>query len=300
MRLITLIIICLLTNGPLRSQKFTTIPFKDGVLHYKVYGEGIPVLIINGGPGMNSDGFKPLAEKIGETAMAIIYDQRGTGQSLLNEVSEATISMDAMVADIETIRHHLNLDDWVVMGHSFGGMLASYYAAIHPDRVQGLILSSSGGIDMRLFNTLDITARLTPMDRDSLSYWNSKIATGDTTLYARLQRGKYLAPAYVVNKSNIPTIAERLTQGNRIINEMVIRNMRKMNFDCTRQLKNFTCPVLIIRGRQDIIPEEVGNYAHKVFPNSQLVLLDNCGHYGWLDRPQAYLSEITTFLRYIR
>ena len=300
MRLLTLILICILINGPLWSQKVNTIPCKDGVLHYKVYGDGLPVLIINGGPGMNSDGFQPLAEKIGETSMAIIYDQRGTGQSTLNKVSEATITMDAMVGDIETLRQHFNLDEWIVMGHSFGGMLASYYAARYPDRVQGLILSSSGGIDRRLFNTLDIPSRLSPTERDSLRFWNRRIAEGDTSYYARLQRGRYLAPAYVVNRRNIPVIAERLTQGDRRINSLVHENMRQMEFDCTEELKVFNAPVLIIQGRQDIIPEEVGRHAHSVFPNSQLVLLENSGHYGWLDRPQAYFTEITSFLRFIR
>ena len=70
-----------------------------------------------------------------------------------------------------------------------------------------------------------------------------------------------------------------------------------MEFDCTEELKVFKAPVLIIQGRQDIIPEEIGRHAHSVFPNSQLVVLENCGHYGWLDRPEAYYDRINDFIQ---
>jgi proline iminopeptidase len=60
--------------------------------------------------------------------------------------------MSMMVKDLECLRQHLRLDRWIILGHSFGGMLARYYATIHPQRITSLSLSSSGGIDLELLS----------------------------------------------------------------------------------------------------------------------------------------------------
>ena len=57
------------------AQQSQFIEENDGLIHYRVFGDGLPVLIINGGPGMNSDGFSGLAETLGKSYNAIIYDQ---------------------------------------------------------------------------------------------------------------------------------------------------------------------------------------------------------------------------------
>ncbi|MEP1306942.1 MAG: alpha/beta hydrolase [Balneola sp.] len=273
---------------------------QDGnTIHYRVFGEGIPILIINGGPGMNSDGFAGLAETLGKSYKTIIYDQRGTGKSKLNRVNSETISLELMAKDIETIRNELDLEEWLILGHSFGGILASYYTTKYPERVSGLILSSSGGLDLELFSSLNITARLTPLQRDSLNYWTRQIQNGDTTYYAILQRGKYLAPAYLNNKSFIPSVAERLTQGNSTINSLVYQNMRRINYDVSADLKTFSKPVLIMQGKHDIIPIAVSKKAHSIFKNSKLVVLPNSSHYGWLEDPKMYFSNIDSLINLI-
>lgn len=284
----------------INAQKDAYIQFEDNVIHLAAYGEGQAILIINGGPGMNSEGFKSLAKILGISNKAIIYDQRGTGQSNIAKTDSNTITMDSMAHDIEAIRKYLNLDNWIVLGHSFGGMLASYYASKYPERIKGLILSSSGGINMDLFSRLSITSRLTNSERDSLNFWNARIAKGDTTYFARLQRGKFLAPAYLFDKSHVPTVAERLTQGNTTVNQLVYQNMRKIGFDCSEGLKKIKVPVLIIQGKEDLIDEETAEAALKIFQNSTLVILENCGHYGWLDQPQLYFKSIDEYLEKLK
>ncbi len=287
-----------LTSFKAMGQKTIDIKDGDNTIHLNVFGEiGTPVLIINGGPGMNSNGFADLAKTISKNNKAIIYDQRGTGESSIPLANRETITMDHMVADIEIIRRHLKLDTWIVFGHSFGGMLASYYAAQHPERISKLILSSSGGIDMELFSGLNITSRLTEKQRNAVNYWARKIANGDTTYHARINRAKNLAPAYLYNKSFVPKIAERLTQVNMQINTLVFQNMRTIDFDCKEKLFEFKKPVLIIQGKQDIVGEHIAEKAHNTFPNSKLVLLENCAHYGWLDQPVQYFNYIDTFLK---
>ncbi len=298
MKIAKLICFLLLLSTLMYAQP-TNLAYADGIIHLEQYGSGTPILIINGGPGMNSQGFRHLAKIIGEKNRAIIYDQRGTGESTISEINSSSITLDKMTEDIEVLRKHLNIEEWVVLGHSFGGMLASYYAAKHPKATKGLILSSSGGINLDLFSQLDIRARLSSTERDSLTYWTSQIANGDTSYHARLKRGTFLAPAYLYDRSNLETVAHRLTQGNWTINGLVFQDMRSINFDCSSALKTFEKPVLIIQGANDIIAESISEYAHEVLPNSTLVVLEKCGHYGWLDQPEQYFSAIHSYLDHL-
>jgi len=293
-RLIFLIIVVISTS--IFSQNEINIASGENNIHLKTFGKGKPILIINGGPGLNSEGFEQLAKILGKSNKTIIYDQRGTGKSKLNKINKNTITLDLMIEDIETIRKHLKIEKWVVLGHSFGGMLASYYVSKFPDRTKGLILSSSGGIDMELFSDINISSKLTFKEVRSLNYWNTKIAAGDTTYHAKFMRGKYLAPAYLYNKSHVNTIAHRLTQVNYFINNLVVQNMYKIGFDCKEGLKKFSSPVLIIQGGQDIISRKVAENAHAIFQKSELVILKECGHYGWLDQPILYFMNVRNFL----
>ena len=300
MKKILTLLFAIIASAAIHAQQEINIQVGEDVIHLKTFGKGQPLLIINGGPGFSSEGFISLAKILSKSAKAIIYDQRGTGKSTIDGINSSTITMDLMVKDIETIRKYLEIEEWVVMGHSFGGMLASYYASKHPNRINGLILSSSGGIDLDLFSNLDVNGRLTRLERDSMNYWQNQLSRGDTTYFARLQRARYLAPAYVYDKSHVNTIAERLTQGNMRINGLVFQNMQKIGFDCVAELRTFPSPVLILQGKDDIINKRIAQKAHTVFKNSKLVLMEKCGHYGWLDQPEIYFPEIRDFLRLIQ
>lgn len=292
-----LLMICHLNgNCQLSGFAFST---DSTPIYFRTYGSGKPLLIINGGPGMNSDGFQSLAIELSKNYQTIIYDQRGTGNSFLNDINPKTITLKLMMDDIESLRRHLNLQKWSILGHSFGGMLASYYATLHPGSIDKLILSSSGGIDLDLLNYFNesLNSRLSKEAQDSISYWTQKINSGDTSHHAKLQRGRFLAPAYVVDEKFIPVIAERLTQGNQTINQLIWEDMRKLNFNCAGKLKTFKKPVLIIQGKQDLVKAGTAEKAHQAFVNSKVVYMDHCSHYGWLDNKEVYFKEINTFLK---
>lgn len=280
------------------AQTDNFLEVENGVLHYKIYGEGNPVLIINGGPGMNCGGFSSLAELLADSNEVILFDQRGTGQSKLNTVDSTTVTMDLMVDDMEKLREHLGFEKWTVLGHSFGGFLAQYYASHYPDSFRGMILSGSGGIDLELLSYFgaNMNIRLSEQEKDSLNYWNEQIKQGDTSYTAKYNRGKCLAPIYLYSREYIPLIAERLTQGNSQITDLVYKDLYKINYDCKKSLKHFSKPVLIIQGRQDIVGEGTAYKAHQILENSDLVFLNECGHYGWLEQEEKYKQAVSSFL----
>lgn len=281
------------------SQTDATITSGNSKLHFRTFGKGKPLLIINGGPGMNSEGFAGVAEEISKFGyQTIIYDQRGTGKSTLEKINSETITMDLMVQDMENLRKHLKIDKWIILGHSFGGIMAAYYTTKHPETIDKLIFSSSGGLNMSFTSYVQnrLQNNLNKIQRDSLSFYQRKLEAGDNSMATLKKRASFLANAYVFDKSKAPIIASRLTQTKFEINALVFENLRKIDFDCTYKFKNFTKPVLVLQGKNDIISIETAQEIANAFPNSKLVLMDNCAHYGWLDAPKVYFDSIKSFL----
>ena len=114
-------LLCLALSTIALAQTVIKVPTSDHTIHVESFGTGEPLLIINGGPGMNSQGFRPLARTLGRTHRAIIYDQRATGKSVLENADTNNVTLDLMVADIDAIRTHLKIKKWAVLGQSFGG-----------------------------------------------------------------------------------------------------------------------------------------------------------------------------------
>lgn len=281
------------------SQTEEIISSGNSKLHYKTFGTGNPILIINGGPGMNCEGFGSVAQEISKmNFQTILYDQRGTGKSSVEKANSETITMDLMVEDIENLRNHLKIKKWIILGHSFGGIMASYYATKHPETIDKLIFSSSGGVNMNFTSYIQerLSNNLTKTQRDSLNYYQIKVSQGDNSIKTLQSRANYLANAYVFDKSKVPVIAERLTQTKFEINSLVFESLRKIKFNCTHAFANFKQPVLILQGKNDIITTQTAQEIANAFPNSKLVLMENCGHYGWLDAKELYFKTIKTFL----
>lgn len=281
------------------SQTEEVIRSGNSNLHYKTFGSGKPILIINGGPGMNCEGFSYLAKELAKmNFQTIIYDQRGTGTSTVEKANSESITMNLMVQDIENLRKHLKIEKWVILGHSFGGIMSSYYATKHPETIEKMIFSSSGGVNMKFTSYVQerLNNNLTKTQRDSLSYYQHKLNNGDSSRETLRLRAKYLANAYVYDKSKALIIAERLTQTKFEINSLVFESLRKIKFDCTNSFKDFKQPVLVLQGKNDIITTDTATEITTSFPNSKLVLMDNCGHYGWLDANELYFNSIRHFL----
>jgi proline iminopeptidase len=132
-----------------------TAPYAHGMLDVgdgnQVYWEtsgnsaGKPLVVLHGGPGQGCDermraGFDADKYRI------VLYDQRGCGRSTPSAADPATDmrhnTTQHLVADLELLREHLDIDRWLLRGASWGCTLAVAYALKHPDRVSEIVLSA--------------------------------------------------------------------------------------------------------------------------------------------------------------
>ncbi len=123
---------------PFHSGRLKVSPLHE--IYYEVSGNpsGKPVIVLHGGPGGGSSPsmrryFDPQAYRI------IMFDQRGCGRSTPHAELRENTTWD-LVSDIETIRRHLDIEQWQVFGGSWGSTLSLAYAQTHPERVTELVL----------------------------------------------------------------------------------------------------------------------------------------------------------------
>jgi proline iminopeptidase len=104
---------------------------------------GKPAVVLHGGPGSGCTPwhrrlFDPMAYRV------VLFDQRGCGRSTPHasapDTDLTTNTTHSLVADIERLREHLGIERWLVLGGSWGSMLALAYAEGHPRRVTEMVL----------------------------------------------------------------------------------------------------------------------------------------------------------------
>ena len=136
--------------SPAPPEPFATgrLDVGDGhVLYYEQVGNpvGTPIVFLHGGPG---SGCTPADRRNFDLGRhhAVLFDQRAAGRSTPHASDEgvhwASIDMDHHVADIEQLREHLGIEQWIVFGISWGSVLGATYAERHPDRVSAVVLAA--------------------------------------------------------------------------------------------------------------------------------------------------------------
>ena len=115
----------------------------DGTeINYRVLGYGAPVVCLPGGPGRAAEYLGDLGCLVGSRRL-VLLDPRGVGGSA-DPADAASLGVDRLVDDVESLRAHLGLQRMDLLAHSAGAVLATLYTAAHPRRVSRLILVTPG------------------------------------------------------------------------------------------------------------------------------------------------------------
>jgi proline iminopeptidase len=273
---------------------------RDGFeLHYRTVGTGTPMVILAGGPGLEVDYIVPMADHLPASYQKVFLEQRGTGRSTLPEVKADALTLKLVVEDLEALRVHLKQERLLLVGHSWGGVLAMRYAAAYPDRVDRLVIIGSPGPSPRFREWFrdNIVARMRTEDVEAMQHWAAAAERGMDADKAMLEALKAMVPGYVFDRAKGLTMAAQLPDGmfNVQVNMLMEAN-GVMGDDFTGELKSLRRPVLIVHGHQDPIGQFCAEEIHRAIAGSQLRYIAKCGHFPWIEQPEEFQRIVAEFM----
>jgi proline iminopeptidase len=251
--------------------------------------------LLHGGPGGDHSGFKPAFSPLADRMQVIYVDHRGQGRSARGP--KETYTLDNNVEDLEALRQHLGLEQVVVIGVSYGGMVALAYASRYPESVSHLVAIVTSPSYRFLERAQAILA-----ERGT----DEQRAMGDILWAGAFEDEEQLQQYYAVMgplyslKFDPAKAAESRARGIRsidAINEGFGGFLR--TYDVSRDLHKVTAPTLVIGGRHDwICPPEFSEEIARLIPHADLRMFENSSHSVAADEPDALMDLIKGFVVY--
>jgi pimeloyl-ACP methyl ester carboxylesterase len=274
----------------------TTISVRGVSLFVKVIGQGYPILLMHGGPGMDHSSLLAL-QPCADQFTLIFYDHRCNGRSEGAEVTSMT--WENLTADVEALRQTLGFDKWAVLGHSFGGMVALEYALRYPKNVSHLLLMDTCG-DTRWVqqNAPEILAKRgysAAAVQGARRFFNGQLAP-DEVFSTALK----FARAYY-DRSSLLTLFRQIVPGSRakMRPEAQVYGFSQLltGWTVMDRLGEIKMPTLVLAGRDDFQfpPEHQAILADRL-PNAQLELIERAGHNAPMERPEEVIEAVRRFM----
>jgi pimeloyl-ACP methyl ester carboxylesterase len=273
----------------------TTLQIRDVSLYVKVIGQGYPLLIMHGGPGMDHTSMLPLRPCADQFTL-IFYDHRCNGRSHGADVSSMT--WENLTADAEALRKTFGFEKWAVLGHSFGGMVALEYALRYPQSLSHLLLVDTCG-DTRWVqhNAPEILAKRgysAAAVQKARRFFNGQLKPREVLPAAiRFMRAYYY-------DFSLLAMARQMIRGPRVKMrpEAVIFGFGQLfpGWTVMDRLGEITVPTLVLAGRHDFQfpPEHQAILADRL-PNAKLEIIEQAGHNAPMERPAEVADVIKRF-----
>ncbi len=253
-------------------------------LYYEVKGSG-PRLLLIGGTGWDLRVPKSLFERGLQKHFEVLrYDQRGQGQS---DKPDIAYTMQDYADDAAHLLQALGWDSVLVLGISFGGMVAQEFCLRHPQLVQRLVLActSSGGAGGASFPIH--TLEQLPLDEYASQFLMLANRTRDAAWQATHQQ------LFAAMQNDIRSARENMTNEARIGLQRQLG--ARMQHDTWQRLPQINFPVLLCGGVDDELcpPQNLHNLAQQI-PGAQLQMFKG-GHGFYMEDPRA-ATAIREFL----
>jgi proline iminopeptidase len=278
------------------------VSMENARLFYEVIGEGEPIIVVHGGPGLDHTYLQPGLDALATRHTLVYYDQRGTGRSGASLDSE-TINIDTFVEDIEALRQTLGFERVSVLGHSFGSLIAMEYAFRHPETVRALILMNpvEPGTRYRTRTGERQRARQTAEDREELSE-----LTQSEAFQAR--DAATLSQIYRIAFRQVLKDRDRVAELELDLQNSTARNGQDVaallggslgEVEWWERIPEILSPTLILHGRYDAPPVDMSRELAETFPVGMLEVLDS-GHFPYMEDREGLLSAVSGFFAGLR
>lgn len=278
----------------------------DCELYVEEEGQGVPIVLLHGGPGATHHYFHPFFSRARDFARIIYYDQRGCGISGYCPGSGYTVSQ--AVEDLENLRRALKIEKWVVVGHSYGGLLAQAYSLRYPESLSGLILvGASEGMHVPLkptrqfdfFSDEEKAKRRQIRSELGLLIKEKKIPQEkfvELLVYNNFLNGDWKRQNFF--KPTAERFAEiALYEWKQDTNFNGVMSQDANRIDLQGAFDGFPVPTLIMEGEWDLTwNTDKREILHKNHPGSRLMMFAHSSHSPFEDEPEQFFPALREFL----
>ncbi|MGH8050740.1 MAG: alpha/beta fold hydrolase [Arenimonas sp.] len=284
-----------------------------------------PVIFLHGGPGgyIHSEIIKTLSPLSASGRDVYFYDQSGTGLSDRRAYPKDTTLLGHVEDLHEIITQHLKARKVVLIGHSYGGQLASGFAARYPELIEKLVLSSPGAImpgeyneegkplnDLRYQAPANLVFRTADPNNESRAKEDidaMPVRAIVSLMIATVFNRKFAPDSEVDNTLN--TMASHFTEhmvcdpknvkpeeGGGGMYSRIGSNFYQDSDNPRPLMPKMQAPVLVLQGGCDFIAYGDAYEYVALFPNARYQFIPDAGHIIWWDKPEVYRNEIRKFL----
>ncbi|MEJ0031706.1 MAG: proline iminopeptidase-family hydrolase [Bacteroidota bacterium] len=292
------------TDVQVGGVKMITVHDKYQVWTKKVGNGDIKVLLLHGGPGFPHDYFECFENFLPQAGIEFYYyDQLGVGNSDL-PTDTALWRVDRYVEEVEEVRKGLGLENFYLLGHSWGGMLAMSYLQKYQSHVKGAVLSNmTAGIESYVAYSTQLKQKFfTPAEIKSYDSLD-KLKQYASAKYQELLMTKLYSKVVC----RLDPWPEPLMRAFKKANTNIYMQMQGVdefhvtgnfkNWEMWDKLGNISTPTLVLGGMNDEMnPEDMKREA-KLIPNSRIYLCPNGSHLAMYDDQQNYFKNLIGFLK---
>lgn len=266
----------------------------------------IKLLLLNGGPGATHEYFECLENFLPAQGIEFIYyDQLGCGNSD-NPNDTSMWDLPRYVEEVEQVRQALKLDknNFYLLGHSWGGILAMQYALKYQSNIKGLIISNMMASAPVYGKYADeVLAKLMdPLVLDTLRTLEKNKDFGNPKYM-----GLLIPHFYNKHICRLPVWPEPIDRSFSKMNTDLYVSMqgpsefgisgKLTKWDVSKELKNIKVPTLVIGATHDTMDPEYMEWMSTQFPNGQFLLCPNGSHMCFYDDQKTYMEGLIKFLK---
>ncbi|HLH46514.1 MAG TPA: proline iminopeptidase-family hydrolase [Acidimicrobiales bacterium] len=271
------------------------------------------LLLLHGGPGCTHEYLEACDSFLPPAGVEYYYyDQLGSGFS--DQPDEPSLwEVDRFVDEVEQVRRALGLgpDDFVLYGHSWGGVLAIEYALRHQDRLRGLVVSNMMS-SVPAYNAYARDVLMPQMDQDALAEIKALEALGD------IDGGRYMdllyEQHYVHHVLRLPVDEwpDPAQRGLAHINPAIYVSMqgpselgispdaKLAQWDRTDDLARIEVPTLVVGARHDTMDPSFMEMMAGRLPQGRYHHCPEGSHMAMYDDQQTYFAGLVAFLDDLR
>jgi proline iminopeptidase len=262
-------------------------------------GDGLPLLVIHGGPGLDHTLFGDYLDPLGDDFHLVLVDLRSNGRS--DRTPPATWTLERMAADLSELAEAMGFERYATLGHSYGAFVVLQHAVDRPGEPAATIVSSG----------LPSARYLTAVQHNLAAFEPLELREQVTESWAREAEAQTQEDCERLLHDQLPfhfadpldpriEEFERGTAGG-VYAPDVLRHFAVADYgsiEVERRLGEVTHPVLVLAGRHDRTCVVEGAEAIAAgIPGAQLAVFEASAHLTFAEENEAYLDAVRRFLQ---